>query len=135
MTTPRHQVQSAVEVYLDSLNCILYLNWDISKEDTKAKAIEYLTDLWLRIETQLDVQFTPDNVIRAFDSGADVPLYDQDEQDDQDEEMAGVYVLEASRKEREAAIRRHPSFNNEVAWVTSPKRPSPFIPGPFDVNL
>jgi hypothetical protein len=108
MTTPRHKVQSAIEVYLDSLNVILYLNWDVTKEDSKAEAVEYLTDLWLKIEAQMETQFPPPE--------PQLPYNWQDEA-----VLAKAYDLNQNRPltEREAAMQRHPSY----------------VPHPHDVNL
>ena len=60
MTTDRNKVRCAVEVFLDAKRVTLFLDWDITREDSRAKAVEYLTDLWLDLEEQIAQQFKPE---------------------------------------------------------------------------
>ena len=57
MSTDRNKVRSAVEVFLDAKRVTLYLDWDITTDTGKAHAIEYLTDLYLDLEEQIEKQF------------------------------------------------------------------------------
>lgn len=60
MTTDRNKVRCAVEVFLDAKRVTLFLDWDITTDTGKAKAIEYLTDLYLDLEEQIAKQFKPE---------------------------------------------------------------------------